>query len=652
MNLTLIDWIVLVVILGFLIHQALLARRHMKSVADFLTGGRCAKRYLLSIADGAAAMGAITILALFELYYEGGFTPIWWSILGTVVYLAITLSGWVIYRFRQTRAMTMAQFFGIRYSKSFRIFAGFTSFISGILNFGLFPAVSAHFFIYYCGLPETVSLFGFTVGTFPLVVIILQVLSLFFTLVGGQLAVMITDFYQGLLCNIAIVVVVFVLLVYFKWPIVTQALSTAPENASLTDPFKTSNLETFNMWYFLIGAFGAIYGYMSWQGNQGYNCAAENPHEARMGKIMGNWRWISTCLILPLLPIAAYTFLHHPDFASDAQSVLAKLGSINNTVIEKRVLVPIVLNKLLPVGVSGLFCAAILAAFISANDTNFHSWGSIFLQDVVMPFKKKRFTNERHILYLRLSVLSVAIFTTLWAIWFKPTQNIFLYFAITGSIFSGAGAAIIGGLYWSRGTTAAAWTSMTCGSTLAVSGIVIKQIMPDFFINEQWMWLISMAASSVLYVVVSLFGSTKCNMDKLLHRGEYATVNNDIIEVVPLKGIRALFNMGSEFSRGDKVIYIGILGWAIAWSAIFIFGTIYWMTLGIDGQTWLKFWHSYVWLGVILGTLTMVWFIVGGFSNLRSMFRALAVMERDYEDDGTVGRDTLPKDGSNKEISV
>ena len=127
MALTLTDWIVIIVILGFLIYQALLARRHMKSVADFLTGGRCARRYLLSIADGAAAMGAITILALFELYYEGGFTPIWWNILSTVVYLAITLSGWVIYRFRQTRAMTMAQFFGIRYGNSFRIFAGFTS---------------------------------------------------------------------------------------------------------------------------------------------------------------------------------------------------------------------------------------------------------------------------------------------------------------------------------------------------------------------------------------------------------------------------------------------------------------------------------------------------------------------------------------------
>ena len=38
------------------------------------------------------------------------------------------------------------------------------------------------------------------------------------------------------------------------------------ENSSRINPFKTSNVEDFNFWYFLIGIIGIMYGTMGWQG--------------------------------------------------------------------------------------------------------------------------------------------------------------------------------------------------------------------------------------------------------------------------------------------------------------------------------------------------------------------------------------------------
>ena len=66
---------------------------------------------------------------------------------------------------------------------------------------------------------------------------------------------------------------------------------------------------------------------------------------------------------------------------------------------------------------------------------------------------------------------------------FTPKQYIQLWWLLTAAVFvGGAGAAIIGGLYWRRGTTAAAWTGALTGSTLAVAGIIT---------GTYWPWIVS-----------------------------------------------------------------------------------------------------------------------------------------------------------------
>ncbi len=143
---------------------ALWARRYNRSVADFMTANRCAGRYMLAVANGMGWFGAITIMAVWQRNYQAGFTGEWWRILNFSIAMLITVTGFVVYRYRQTRAMTLGQFFQVRYSRNFRIFAGLVCFISGVVNFGIFPFVSAKFFIYFCGLPETFELFGPTTG--------------------------------------------------------------------------------------------------------------------------------------------------------------------------------------------------------------------------------------------------------------------------------------------------------------------------------------------------------------------------------------------------------------------------------------------------------------------------------------------------------
>ena len=640
MSLTLLDWSIVIIIFSFMIYSVVFSKKYMKSVADFLAAGRTAGRYLISIAMGMAMLGAISVVGEFQLFYKSGFCMKWWELSMALAILIVTVSGWIIYRFRQTRALTMAQFFEMRYSRNFRVFSGILAWISGIINFGIFPAVGARFFIYYTGLPINIPIFGIEIPTYILMMIFLLSIALFFVFAGGQIAVIVADFIQGVFTNAVFIIIILYFFFTLDWSQIFEALLKAQEtpNASLINPFKTNQVDDFNFWYFIIGLIGFVYNFMSWQGQQAYNASARSAHEAKMAQVLGNWRNYPRNLFLVFIPVVAITVMYHPDFLPIADKVNAVLGTVSSTEIQTQIQVPLVLRFLLPTGLLGAFAAVMLSAFVSTHDTYLHSWGSIFIQDVIMPFRKKPFAPEQHIKVLRLSIIGVAIFIFFFSIFFKQSQNIYLFFAVTGAIFvGGAGSVIIGGLYWKRGTTTAAWSALITGSVIAIIGTILTSIYEDFPVNGQWFWLFSMVGASLVYVIVSLFNRKKVyNMDKLLHRGKYAIEGEmKVIDVVPAKGWKVL-GIGKEFTRGDKFIYILSYAWIFGWTLIFIIGTIYGLSHDVPDSNWLSYWKYYVIIYALVSAVVVVWFSIGGVIDMKSMFKQLSVMKRDDTDDGFV----------------
>jgi SSS family solute:Na+ symporter len=633
------DWIIVIVAFALMFLGVVFSKKSMKSVADFLAAGRTAGRYLISVSMGMAMLGAITVVGEFELYFKSGFCMKWWELSMSMAILIVTVSGWVIYRFRQTRALTMAQFFEMRYSRNFRVFSGILAWVSGMINFGIFPSVGSRFFIYYLGLPTSFSLFGIQISTYVAIMFSLLGVALFFVFGGGQIAVIVVDFIQGVFTNIVFVILILYFFFVLDWSQIFSGLLNAQQgpHASLINPFKTSQVDDFNFWYFFIGLIGFVYNFMSWQGTQAFNASAKSAHEAKMAQVLGNWRNYSRNLFLVFIPVVAIAVLNHANFAPIAGKVNAILGTIDSTEIQSQARVPLVLRFLLPTGLLGAFAAVMLAAFLSTHDSYLHSWGSIFIQDVILPLRKKPFTPAQHIKVLRISIIGVAIFIFLFSLFFKQSQNIYLFFAVTGAIFvGGAGSVIIGGLYWKQGTTAAAWIAMITGSSIAIIGTILTSLIEDFPINGQWFWLLSMVGASLVYVVVSLLGKKiDFNMDKLLHRGQYAIEGEMKIVQIPTRGWKVL-GMGKEFTRGDKFIYILSYAWITVWTLIFIVGTIYNFTHDVPDTHWFSYWKYYVIIYASVSAVVVLWFSIGGFIDLRSMFKKLSEMKRDDTDDGYV----------------
>jgi SSS family solute:Na+ symporter len=300
--------------------------------------------------------------------------------------------------------------------------------------------------------------------------------------------------------------------------------------------------------------------------------------------------------------------------------------------------VPMVLSHILPRGLIGAFVAVMLAAFVSTHDSYLHSWGSVFIQDVIMPFRKKPFGPRQHIRILRWAMVGVAAFIFFFSLLFKQNQYIMLFFAITGAIFvGGSGAVLIGGLYWKRGSTAAAWAAMIAGSGISVTGIIIHQLVDDFPVNGQMFWAISMFGGSLIYLIISLLGRHQsADMDKLLNRGAYALDEEQrIVTAVPSRGWKIL-GMGKEFTPFDKFIYIANYIWTVGWTVVFIVGTVYNLNHEVADGAWMSFWRIFVIIHVVLATITIVWFAGGGVRDLKVMFSRLSRMKRDDNDDGFV----------------
>jgi len=658
MNMHWVDWTVIICMTAFFTFMAWYSRRYTRSAADFLAASRAAGRYLLTMSEGMACMGAVSIVAVFQMTYKVGFAAGWWAQIGMPVGLMLMLAGWIIYRYRETRALTLGQLLEMRYGRRFRIFAGTICWISGIVNFGIFPAVGANFFINYCGLAESYAIAGtgISLPTYHSLLVLLIGISLYFTFSGGQIAVLVTDFFQSFFCNVVLVTTLVILLIKFPLSQVFEGLLIAEPGKSMLNPFDAGGTE-FSPAYFLIGMINfSIYNRLSWQGHQAYNSSAISPHEAKMAGVLAGFRSWGFMFSLTLLPLVAYLIMHHSDYSVWAGQITKTLSGIEDEQVREQMITPMTMTLYLPLGLMGAFAAVMFAAFISTHDTYLHSWGSIFVQDVLLPLRKKQqhLDPKKHMLLLRCSIIFVALFIFLWSCFFRPRQAILMYFAITGAIWmGGSGAVIIGALYTRWGKALGAYVALASSGILATAGMVCIRYWKDWFgeaakfpLTAQEVFFGTMLVAVVCYVVFSLIGKrTHFNLDKLLHRGQYRVETDhktaDAVGSATKWNFKQAVGLTKEFTRFDKFVY-----WLTFYKSMIFFAAFLAMTAvalimkllddPLTARGWGLYFRYSIWVTISTSFIIAIWLSVGGLRDVFRLFRALRRAKRDYTDDGLV----------------
>jgi len=159
---------------------------------------------------------------------------------------------------------------------------------------------------------------------------------------------------------------------------------------------------------------------------------------------------------------------------------------------------PLLLQRLLPTGLSGLMFAALLAAIMSSLDSMLNSAATIFTVDMYQRRLRPQ-ASQRHLITVgRWSTVLFLVIASAWAPMLLNFERVFSYIQeFWGLITPGVAVVFLAGLFWKRATADAAAAAMVL--TLPVT-LGLKLALPDMaFLNQ--MWLAGLTLLGIVFAV-------------------------------------------------------------------------------------------------------------------------------------------------------
>ena len=502
-----IDWSIVIVPVTALLAFTLRTKKYVNGLVDYIAAGRVAGRYVLNVSSMEAVLSVITLVALVEAKYQTGYGIEFWSMITLPIGIVISLSGFITYRFRETKALSNGQFLEMRYSRSFRIFASILRILAEMLTNSIGPAVAANFFIYFFGIPHYVHPFGVAIPTFVLVVLAVILLSLVLILPGGRISLLISDCIQGLMSYPIFVIMAGYILINFSWfgqvvPVMLDRVS----GESFINPFDVDRLRDFNLFALVATITGNIINRGAYIGNDTSN-SARTPHEQKMSGILSTWRYGYSLLNCLLIAIAIITFMNHKDFAAQSHKIrleltervaaqivpdageqkalndemslvpmihhligvdqpLSQSNNIDTPFMEAarkhlsgspeknqefqkfrtlyhQMMLPVVFRNLLPAGLLGLFALLMVMLMVSTDDSRIFNASAAIVQDLIVPFLREPLRPESHLRLIKICTILTGIFFFFASFFMSQMDYINMFLTIMVSIWLGGAGPVI-----------------------------------------------------------------------------------------------------------------------------------------------------------------------------------------------------------------
>ncbi len=478
-----IDWLIVGLYAVFSVAVGLYSNRSIRSMSDYLVARRSVKLSLNVATLTSTELAIISVMALAEVGYRQGFSAMALGICFFVGVTSVGATGFIIEGLRRCRVATIPEFYGLRYNAGVRWLGGLVLSLAGILNMGVFLKISALFLTHISGLSSS------AVGW---VMALLLVTVLTYTLLGGRVSVVFTDYFQFLFIVIGAIVATAFAFYAAGWSNMVNVVRASYSIGGF-DPFTHPDMG----WSFiLLNTVIFLAVPTVWQPAAACGLSAADPAVARKTILWSGLTFMGRGTIPILWGIAALAYF--------------KMHGGNPTMKPIEAM-PSFFAQVLPVGVTGLFVAGMLAADMSTYNGYLLAWSSILMQDVIAPLCDGSLSERARLCMNRLFIVLIGAFLLWWGLFFEPSATFFQYQQVTGTIYlSGALASISLGLYWKTANSAGAFAAIIVGTIMPLLNVFILTVVADLppslqFLKNGWKaGLLAFALAFIAMVLTSL----------------------------------------------------------------------------------------------------------------------------------------------------
>ena len=486
-NFTALDWSIVCIYLAGILVAGLYCRRYVKSMAEFVVAGRSLKSYLAIATLVGSELGLVTVMYSAQKGFTSGFSVFHIALSACILTLLVGLTGFIVVPLRRMGVMTIPEFYERRFSRGVRILGGAILAVSGILNMGMFLKAGA---IFITGLTGMESAFQLN-----LVMTVMLGMVLAYTMLGGMLSVVFTDYLQFVLLSVGLLITCGIAVHALGWDHIKDTAIALKGEAGVNPLHPDGGGVSYVIWMAFMGLFSACV----WQTAVMRACSAASTAVVKRLYIFSSIGFLIRFLIPYFFGICALVYFSDHE---TLKSLFLAEGASSETTMKA---MPLFLSHILPTGLLGLVAAGMLAAFMSTHDSYLLCWSSVLTQDVVAPCIRRGLSTRARLKLTRAFTFLIGVFLLVWSLWYPLGQDLWDYMAITGSIyFAGAFALLLLGIYWKRASTAGAYVALVTGF-LAVLGLTpVKNALGLVEVGSHYIGLSSIGLSIVLMVVVSL----------------------------------------------------------------------------------------------------------------------------------------------------
>lgn len=526
-NFTQTDWVIVGCYLLISVAIGLFVRRYATTMTAYVAAGRNLGVWLGIATMSGTEMGLITVMYSAEKGFKGGFAAFHIAVLAGLVTFLVGLTGFIVAPLRKQGVLTIPEFYERRYGPRTRVLGGIILALGGILNMGLFLKVGSMFIV---------GVTGMTAHSWALnaVMTILLALVLFYTILGGMISVVLTDYVQFVVLAFGLLLTSVLAIGHLGWEPLFTTIQTYKGPAGF-DPLVSDG--EFGPAYVVWMAFLGLVSCALWPTAVARALAMEST-----AAVKRQYRWSSISFTIRfLIPyfwgICAFVFIatEAPDLA---QVFELHEGSVDpETAVSPLYAMPIFVGRLLPAGILGLVTAAMIAAFMSTHDSYLLCWSSVLVQDVIAPLYGKPLSTTARIRLTRILILVIGIYIWVWGLFYSGSDDIWDYMAITGAVyFTGAFALLAGGLYWRGASSTGAVCGLVAGClalfgleplrmalgrvALPLLGLPATDDEINLWLTSARIGLASVVITCVVFVVASLLWPDRANGDVSATEGD------------------------------------------------------------------------------------------------------------------------------------